>query len=116
MEILAPKVLAKFIPPWLYSVIWDLLKMVDISFMNLILRRGCQGGTVQQPNGPPPHNLNNLFMEHLNRILYPGRIINCQALVPSPVPLDPNPKKSQIQVILGLGWHNNHMGHILTLF
>ena len=38
---------------------------------------------------------------------------NCQALVPSPVPLDPNPKQSkiQIQVQLRLGWHNNHIGH-----
>ena len=39
----------------------------------------------------------------------------CQALVPSPVPLDPNlnPKQSkiQIQVQLGLGWHYNHIGH-----
>ena len=44
--------------------------------------------------------------------LYP-KILS--ALVPSPVPLDPNqnPKQSkiQIQVQLGLGWHQNHIGH-----
>ena len=41
--------------------------------------------------------------------------LNCQALVPSPVLLDPKPNSNQskikIQVQLGLGWHNNHMGH-----
>ena len=44
-----------------------------------------------------------------------GCLDNCQALVPSPVPLDPKPtpnlSKIKIQVQLGLGWHNNPMGH-----
>ena len=42
--------------------------------------------------------------------------INCQALVPSPVPLDPNKSKIQNQVQSGLGWHQNHMGVSLVLF
>ena len=41
--------------------------------------------------------------------------MNCQALVPSPVLLDPkqnpNQSKIKIQVQLGLGWHYNHIGH-----
>ena len=63
-------------------------------------------GVVQLPSG---------FEYRLERslLLYSPNTF-CQALVPSPVPLDPNsnPKQSQIQVQsqLVLGWLHNHIG------
>ena len=59
------------------------------------------------------NKVNSFFWEMLNILITLLTFDYCQALVPSPVLLDPKPNPNQskikIQVQLGLGWHYNHI-------